>query len=82
MPRVSVLAAMPSIARNWRTSMNQGSPLQTVPTLASAIVPDMFPPDLGWDYNQVLHVEQEVVFVSPDATCGRFATQQTGSGRV
>ena len=38
----------------------QGNSLRTVPTLASAIVPDMFPPDLGWDYSQVLHVEQRL----------------------
>ena len=43
----------------------QGSPLQTVPTLSSAIVPDMFPPDLGWDYSQVLHVEQRLQLYRP-----------------
>jgi len=43
----------------------QGSPLRTVPTLASAIVPDMFPPDLGWDYSQVLHVEQRLQLYRP-----------------
>ena len=43
----------------------QGNPLKTVPTLASAIVPDMFPPDLGWDYNQVLHVEQRLQLYRP-----------------
>lgn len=43
----------------------QGDPLQTVPTLASAIVPDMFPPDLGWDYSQVLHVEQRLQLYRP-----------------
>ncbi len=43
----------------------QGKPLQTVPTLASAIVPDMFPPDLGWDYNQVLHIEQRLQIYRP-----------------
>lgn len=43
----------------------QGSPLRTVPTLASAIVPDMFPPDLGWDYGQVLHVEQRLQLYRP-----------------
>jgi acyl dehydratase len=43
----------------------QGAPLQTVPTLASAIVPDMFPPDLGWDYRQVLHVEQRLQLYRP-----------------
>jgi len=43
----------------------QGNPLRTVPTLASAIVPDMFPPDLGWDYSQVLHVEQRLQLFRP-----------------
>ena len=27
----------------------QGRPLRTVPSMASVLVPDMFPPDLGWD---------------------------------
>jgi len=43
----------------------QGRPLQTVPTMASAIVPDMFPPDLGWDYSQVLHAEQRMQLYRP-----------------
>lgn len=43
----------------------QGSPLKTVPTLASAIVPEMFPPNLGWDYSQVLHVEQRLQLYRP-----------------
>lgn len=43
----------------------QGHPLQTVPTLASALVPDMFPPGLGWDYSQVLHVEQRLQLYRP-----------------
>lgn len=43
----------------------QGKLLQTVPTMASAIVPDMFPPDLGWDYSQVLHSEQRLQLFRP-----------------
>ena len=35
-----------------------GSVLKTMPSLATVLVPDMFPPDLGWDYSQVLHAEQ------------------------
>lgn len=38
----------------------QGSPLRSVPTMASVLVPDMFPPDLGWDFTQVLHAEQRL----------------------
>ena len=43
----------------------QGGPLQTVPTLASALVPNMFPPDLGWDYTHVLHAEQRLQLYRP-----------------
>jgi len=43
----------------------QGNALLTVPTLASTIVPDMFPPNLGWDYGQVLHVEQRLQLYRP-----------------
>jgi len=38
----------------------QGRPLRTVPSMASVLVPDMFPPDLGWDFTQVLHAEQRL----------------------
>ena len=38
----------------------QGAPLRTVPSMASVLVPDMFPPDLGWDFTQVLHAEQRL----------------------
>ena len=38
----------------------QGRPLRTVPSMASILVPDMFPPDLGWDFTQVLHAEQRL----------------------
>ncbi len=39
--------------------------MQTVPTMASVLVPDMFPPDLGWDYGQVLHVDQRLQIFRP-----------------
>lgn len=38
----------------------QGAGLRSVPTMASVLVPDMFPPDLGWDFDQVLHAEQRL----------------------
>jgi acyl dehydratase len=41
-----------------------GEPL-TVPTLATVLVPDMFPTDLGWDYSQVLHSEQRMQLYRP-----------------
>lgn len=34
--------------------------LRTMPSMATVLVPDMFPPDLGWDYSQVLHAEQRL----------------------
>jgi len=43
----------------------QGTMLRTVPTMASVLVPDMFPPDLGWDFTQVLHAEQRLALHRP-----------------
>lgn len=43
----------------------QDGVLQTVPSLATVLVPDMFPPDLGWDYSQVLHAEQRMRLYRP-----------------
>ena len=43
----------------------QGQPLKTVPTMATVLVPDMIPPDLGWDYSQVLHAEQRLQLHRP-----------------
>lgn len=39
--------------------------LRTVPSFASVLVPDMFPPDLGWDFSQVLHSEQRLQLYRP-----------------
>lgn len=43
----------------------QGRPLRTMPSMASVLVPDMFPPDLGWDLTQVLHAEQRLQLHRP-----------------
>jgi acyl dehydratase len=43
----------------------QGEPFRTVPTLATVLVPDMFPPGLGWDFSQVLHSEQRMQLYRP-----------------
>jgi acyl dehydratase len=43
----------------------QGAPFRTVPTLATVLVPDMFPPGLGWDFSQVLHSEQRMQLYRP-----------------
>ena len=37
----------------------------TVPTLATVLVPDLFPPGLGWDFSQVLHSEQRMQLYRP-----------------
>jgi len=51
--------------KQLRYVFEQGKPLKTMPTLATVLVPDMFPPDLGWDYSQVLHVEQRLQLYRP-----------------
>ena len=43
----------------------QGVPLKTVPTLATVLVPEMFPVGLGWDYSQILHSEQRLRLFRP-----------------
>ena len=43
----------------------QGDVFKTVPTLATVLVPDMFPPGLGWDFGQVLHSEQRMQLYRP-----------------
>jgi acyl dehydratase len=43
----------------------QGEPMRTVPSMASVLVPDMSPPDLGWDFSQVLHIEQRLELYRP-----------------
>jgi len=43
----------------------QGDPQKTVPTLATELVPEMFPVGLGWDYNQILHSEQRLSLYRP-----------------
>ncbi len=42
-----------------------GGVLKTVPSFATVLIPDMFPPDLGWDYTQVLHAEQRLTLFRP-----------------
>ena len=39
--------------------------LQTLPTMATVLVPDLIPADLGWDYTQVLHAEQRLSLHRP-----------------
>ena len=43
----------------------QGASLLTLPTMATILVPDGIPKDLGWDYGQVLHSEQRVQLHRP-----------------
>ena len=39
--------------------------LQAVPTMATVLVPDLIPADLGWNYTQVLHAEQRLQIHRP-----------------
>ncbi len=39
--------------------------LRTLPTQATVLVPDLFPPDLGWDFERVLHCEQRLSVYRP-----------------
>ena len=43
----------------------QGDLLKTMPTLATVLVPEMFPVGLGWDYSQILHSEQRMQLYRP-----------------
>jgi acyl dehydratase len=43
----------------------QAVPLRTIPTMATVLVPDLIPADLGWDYKQVLHAEQRLQLHRP-----------------
>ena len=50
----------------------QGSQLKTVPTLATVLVPEMFPVGLGWDYTQILHSEQRMHLYRPLPPAGEL----------
>ncbi len=39
--------------------------LATMPTLATVLIPDPFPPDLGWNFDRVLHCEQRLSVYRP-----------------
>lgn len=43
----------------------EGGWLKTVPTFATVLIPDMFPADLGWDFEQILHAEQRLSIYRP-----------------
>ena len=47
------------------SDIEQGAPLRTVPTMGSELVPDLSPPDLGWVFSQVLHIEQRLELYRP-----------------
>ena len=55
----------PLDARELGFVYEQGEPLRTVPTMATVLVPEMFPVGLGWDYNQILHGEQRLKLYRP-----------------
>ncbi len=39
--------------------------LMTMPTFATVLIPDLFTPDLGWDFERVLHCEQRLSVYRP-----------------
>ncbi len=55
----------PLHARELPYVYEQGAILKTVPTLATVLVPEMFPVGLGWDYSQILHSEQRLRLYRP-----------------
>ncbi len=55
----------PLDARELPFVSNSGGAVKTLPSFATVLVPDMFPPDLGWDYSQVLHAEQRLTLFRP-----------------
>jgi acyl dehydratase len=59
------LGADPLDLRQLPYVYEQGEPLKTVPTLATVLVPEMFPVGLGWDYSQILHSEQRLRLYRP-----------------
>ena len=59
------MACNPLDAKELPYVYEQGSMFKVVPTLATVLVPNMFPPDLGWDFTQVLHSEQRMQLYRP-----------------
>ena len=55
----------PLDARELPYVYEQGEQLKTLPTLATVLVPEMFPVGLGWDYSQILHSEQRMRLYRP-----------------
>jgi len=52
-------------AKSLRYMYEHKGGAQTLPTMASVLVPNLFPPDLGWDYAQVLHLDQRLILHRP-----------------
>lgn len=46
--------------------------LQTLPTMATVLVPNLIPADLGWDYARVLHAEQRLNLHRPLPPSGKL----------
>lgn len=44
---------------------DHGRVLRTIPTMATVLVPDLIPADLGWNYSHVLHAEQRMQLYRP-----------------
>ena len=47
-------------SRELRFAYEGNGWLMTLPTFATVLIPDLFPADLGWDFDKVLHCEQRL----------------------
>ena len=62
----------PLDARELPYVYEQGEHLKSLPTLATVLVPEMFPVGLGWDYSQILHSEQRMRLYRPLPPAGNL----------
>ena len=52
-------------SRELRFAYEGNGWLMTLPTFATVLIPDLFPADLGWDFDKVLHCEQRLSVYRP-----------------
>lgn len=52
-------------SRELRYAYEGSGWLMTMPTFATVLIPDLFPPQLGWDFEKVLHCEQRLSIYRP-----------------
>ena len=52
-------------SRELRYAYDGSGWLMTIPTFATVLIPELFPSDLGWDFERVLHCEQRLSVYRP-----------------